>query len=574
MIYILHGYLLVMAYRCGGVIIGVMVCINIAQAVPQIAINKHCEEQNSKIIKQESYRLGKQLQQWDQAYRLAGSSPVSDDAYDQLLNLWRSLQRCQRLPEELPEVILPEKSLLAKHPIPHTGLKKLSEQDVYSWMSTRKNVWLQPKIDGVAVSLVYKNGKLISMISRGNSIEGIEWRTKADFIPAIPKTIQYTNTLVLQGELFWRMDGHIQGKNGGMNARNKVAGWLMRKNMPTSPEENIGIFIWAWPEGDANPKTQLALLSHLGFPLAEQYSHKIDSKIQTKQLWEHYYQTQLPFATDGVVLKSFPIPAASAWQAKQNSWAIAWKYPSHSVLSEVVKLHFNVGRTGRVSVVAEITPVNIDSKTISKVNMGSLLSWEKRDVLVGDKVLVSLSGLGSPKIEEVAWRRKGRQYPDASKLKQYHSFSCLTYKEGCLQQFVARLMWLGKQLKIRGISEATWRHWVENYQLTQLTTWLSEQWQSHLPNNKRNQTLIKQFSVAKTQPLTLWLTGLAIPLPKEQIEMITGITMLHDPLWINNANLTELQKKKLAQWLAEPEIQSILQILSEIGVVQPSLLIN
>ncbi|MBQ0529058.1 NAD-dependent DNA ligase LigB [Providencia rettgeri] len=569
MIYILYGYWFASVYRLSGLIVGVMVCINVAQATQQIAVNKPCEKQNSKIISQESHRLGKQLQLWNQAYRLAGSSSISDEAYDQLFNLWRSLQRCQQLPEELPEVLLPEKSQLTMHPIPHTGLKKLNELEVYSWIETRKNIWLQPKVDGVAVTLVYKNGKLISMISRGNSVEGIEWRAKADFIPAIPKQIKYSGMLVLQGELFWRMNGHIQAKSGGVNARNKIAGWLMRKNEPTALEENIGIFIWAWPAGDANPKTQLTLLSEIGFPLAEQYSHKIENKIQAKQLREYYYQGQLPFATDGVVLKNFPAPAASAWQSKQNSWAIAWKYPLRSVLSEVTKLQFNIGRTGRISVVASITPINIDSKTISKVNAGSLSSWEKRDLLVGDKILVSLSGLGSPKIEDVIWRREEREYPETSTLKQFHSLSCLTYTEVCSQQFVARLTWLGKQLRMRGISEATWRQWVENHNLTRLTTWLSEQWQSDLSKGKKHQMLVKQLKMAKDQPISLWLKGLAIPLTKLQVGKVTDIGMLYDPSWVNSLNLTRLQKKKLANWLAEPEIESILRILSDMKAIQP-----
>ncbi|EPK8020994.1 MULTISPECIES: NAD-dependent DNA ligase LigB [Providencia] len=571
MVYIFYGYWLASSYRLGGLILGVMVCINFAQAAQQSAINEQCEEQNSQIIKRESHRLGKQLQLWNQSYRLAGSSPISDEAYDQLFNLWRSLQRCQQLPEELPDVQFPEKLQLMRHPIPHTGLKKLNELDVYRWIETRKNIWLQPKIDGVAVTLVYKNGKLISMISRGNSVEGIEWRAKADFIPAIPKQIKYSGTLVLQGELFWRMNKHIQAKRGGVNARNKVAGWLMRKSPPTALEENIGIFIWAWPAGDANPKTQLTLLSEIGFPLAEQYSHKIESKTQAKQLREFYYQGQLPFATDGIVLKNFPAPAASAWQSKQNSWAIAWKYPLRSVLSEVTKLKFNVGRTGRVSVVAEIIPINIDSKTISKVNAGSLSSWSKRNLLVGDKILVSLSGLGSPKIEDIVWRREKREYPDTSSLTQFHALSCLTYTESCSQQFVARLTWLGKQLSIRGINEATWRQWAESHNLTQLTTWLSEQWQNDLPKGKKHQLLVKQLKMAKAQPIWFWLKGLAIPLPKVQVGKVTDIGMLYDPSWVNSINLTELQRKKLANWLAEPEIQSILRILSDMKAIQPSI---
>nr|ELR5258690.1 NAD-dependent DNA ligase LigB [Providencia rettgeri] len=566
---IICRYILVLVYRLSKLIVGLVVGVNVVQAASNHSVDGLCEAKNLTLIAQESNRLGGLLQKWDQAYQLSGSSPISDEAYDQLLNLWRSMQRCRQLSEKLPPVPLPEKVLLAKHPIPHTGLKKLNEREVYNWINTRKDIWLQPKIDGVAVSLVYENGQLISMISRGNNLEGIEWRAKADFIPTVPKKIKHQGTLILQGELFWQMHEHIQAEYGGMNARNKVAGWLMRKNLPTSNENNIGIFIWAWPSGNTDPKTQLSLLSKISFPLAEQYSHKIESKADVKQLREYYYQSKLPFVTDGIVLKSFPAPSAQAWQAKQNSWAIAWKYPFRSTLSGIVELQFKVGRTGRVSVVAVISPVTIDSKKISRVSLGSLSSWKKRDLLVGDKVLVSLSGLGTPKIEEVVWRREERLYPDTTNFIQFHSLTCFTYTRSCLQQFVARLVWLGKQLNMKGISEATWQQWVTHNNLTQLTTWLSESWQNSLPKNKRNQLLIEQLRLASVQPLSAWLRGLAIPLPKEYIGRITDLKMLDNQSVINKMKLTTNQKKKLSKWLAEPEVQLILQVLAGRQVNSP-----
>ncbi|MCB6145871.1 hypothetical protein LHK12_14870 [Providencia rettgeri] len=122
---------------------------------------------------------------------------------------------------------------------------------------------------------------------------------------------------------------------------------------------------------------------------------------------------------------------------------------------------------------------------------------------------------------------------------------------------------------MRGISEATWRQWVENHNLTRLTTWLSEQWQSDLSKGKKHQMLVKQLKMTKDQPISLWLKGLAIPLTKLQVGKVTDIGMLYDPSWVNSLNLTKLQKKKLANWLAEPEIESILRILSDMKAIQP-----
>lgn len=545
-------------------IIGFLWIGGAAFASSNIELDERCKLGSISKIERESGRLGAQLQQWNQVYRLSGNSQISDEAYDQLLYQWQSLRRCLRLSEELPDVVLPKKVQLTKHPIPHTGLKKLTESKVYEWVDSRREIWLQPKVDGVAVTLVYQNGNLVSMISRGNGTEGLEWRGKADFISAIPKQIDLQNEVILQGELFWQLSEHIQAKDGGVNARNKIAGWLMRKKSPKKVEPNIGIFIWAWPGGESEPKKQFEYLAQLGFPLVKKHSHKIENKGQVKQWREHYYQRNLPFATDGIVLKSYPFLDVFAWQPNQNSWAVAWKYPLRRVVSEVKHLQFKVGRTGRVSVVATINPINLEGKNISKVSVGSLASWEKKDVIEGDKVTVSLSGLGTPKIEDVIWRLETRVYPDLSTFGSFNSLTCLTYTEHCLQQFVARLTWLGKSLKIKGVSEATWRDWVENYQLTELTTWLRQDWQNALPKNKKNASSIKQFQSVKFQLTPLWLKGLGIPLPKTKIEQIMRLEGLHDSVEIERLSLTRKQKEKLEKWLATPEIQLALQDIQKL----------
>lgn len=558
-----------LAFIIGMLMVGFWGIGSLAFGSSHVELNEHCELGNMSEIERESHRLGAQLQEWNQVYRLSGHSQISDEAYDQLLHQWQSLRRCQQLSEELPEVVLPKKVQLIKHPIPHTGLKKLAESEVYKWVDSRREIWLQPKVDGVAVTLVYQNGHLISMISRGNGIEGLEWRDKADFIPAIPKQIDIHKSVILQGELFWRLNQHIQAKSGGVNARNKIAGWLMRKAQPKVLEPDIGIFIWAWPNGESEPMKQLQDLAQLGFPLAKKYSHKIENKTQVKQWREHYYQNELPFATDGIVLKSYPFPDAFAWKPNQNSWAVAWKYPLRRVASVVKYLQFKVGRTGRVSVVATINPINLEGKTISRVSIGSLASWRKKDLLEGDKVLVTLSGLGTPKIEDVIWRLEKRTYPDLSTFDSFNSLSCLAYTNACLQQFVARLIWLGKSLKIKGVNEATWRDWVENHQLTELTTWLRQDWQNGLPKNKKNTSSIEQFQSVKFQSIPLWLKGLGIPLPKMKIEQIIALEGLYNSSEIERLKLTQKQNEKLEKWLAEPEVQSALQAIQKFKANEP-----
>lgn len=535
-------------------------------AKPQIlSLQPNCSKLSQTHLASESQKLSTQLQQWNTLYRLSGSSPVSDETYDQLLTTWQGWQACQNLSEQLPPASIPVNSRTKRHPIAHTGLKKLNEAAIETWMATRTNIWLQPKIDGVAVSLVYKYGKLASMISRGNGIEGLEWRDKADFIPAILKQLPTSQAqLVLQGELFWRLEKHVQENKGSINARNQVAGWLMRKASPSQVEDNIGIFVWAWPEGNNNFEEQLKQLSKLGFALTQKYSHKVENMAQVKKWQVHYYQTPMPFATDGIVLKTASTPKVEAWQTGNSSWSVAWKHPYRSTVSKVNDLHFRIGRTGLVSVVAEIEPVELDSKKVSRLSLGSLKSWQKKDVLIGDTIQLALAGHGIPKLEAVIWRLQERTYPDISRFKHFNYLSCLVMTPFCKQQFIARLNWLGKQLKIKGISEATWREWVENYHLTELTTWLSPKWQNALPNNKKTRNLIVQFKKVDKQFLANWLKGLGIPLKDKQLLLVSELSQFDDPKFLDQLGLSVNQKVKLNQWLLEPEMQDVLQVVQEI----------
>lgn len=183
--------------------------------------------------------------------------------------------------------------------------------------------------------------------------------------------------------------------------------------------------------------------------------------------------------------------------------------------------------------------------------------------------MVTLSGLGTPKIEDVIWRLEKRTYPDLSTFDSFNSLSCLAYTNACLQQFVARLIWLGKSLKIKGVNEATWRDWVENHQLTELTTWLRQDWQNGLPKNKKNTSSIEQFQSVKFQSIPLWLKGLGIPLPKMKIEQIIALEGLYNSSEIERLKLTQKQKEKLEKWLAEPEVQSALQAIQKFKANEP-----
>ena len=175
---------------------------------------------------QEIARLEQQISEWNDDYWQQGASAVSDDVYDTLTARLETWRRCFGV-EMSTTPALPGGT--QNHPVAHTGVEKVrSKAALQKWMHGKSALWVQPKIDGVAVTLVYRHGELTQVISRGNGLAGEDWTANARQIPSLPKkgTGVLANS-VLQGELFLHRPGHIQKKMGGMNARAKVAGAIM-----------------------------------------------------------------------------------------------------------------------------------------------------------------------------------------------------------------------------------------------------------------------------------------------------------------------------------------------------------
>lgn len=214
---------------------------------------------------EEISRLQQQITQWNDSYWKQGESAVDDGVYDQLNAQLIQWQRCFG-DEVPPDLSAPPISGTVPHPVPHTGARKLADkQALQQWMHVRSDLWVQPKVDGVAVTLVYRNGNLVRAISRGNGLKGEDWTQKILQIPSVPHTTKgLLANSTLQGEIFLQQEGHIQKQRGGMNARSKVAGLMMRQSNPELLG-SLAIFIWAWPDGPAVMSERLEQLTAAGF---------------------------------------------------------------------------------------------------------------------------------------------------------------------------------------------------------------------------------------------------------------------------------------------------------------------
>ena len=477
-----------------------------------------CPDWGRQQVDAEVAQLRATLAQWDDHYHRQGVALVADELYDQSRQRLELLRQCFGLatgPSPLASAGGP-----IPHPVPHTGVDKLADQQaVKRWFTGKTDVWVQPKVDGVAVSLTYRKGRLVQLISRGDGVHGHDWSRHIPQLGAITRRLPRPLDLQLQGELYLRHGAHVQARAGSANARGTVAGLLARKQLAGEQGNTVGLFVWDWPQGPSQQAERLAQLTQLGFPDSQHYSVAIDTPAQAAHWREHWYRSALPFATDGVILRQGSRPPAERWQAKAPYWIAAWKYPYVQVLAEVRDVRFRVGRTGRVTPVLHVLPVTLDDRRITQVSLGSLARWHGLDIRPGDQVAVSLAGLTIPRFEQVVHRAVERLPVSAPEPGRHHAHSCWQVSEGCEEQFVARLAWLSSKqgLVLPRTGAGTWRRLVAAGLVNSMSDWLdldAERLRQVAGISIVTATQLQDsFKAARSRPFAQWLRGLGAPLP-------------------------------------------------------------
>lgn len=524
---------------------------------------------------EEISRLQQQIKQWDDDYWKEGKSEVEDGVYDQLSARLTQWQRC--FGNETRDVMIPPLNGAVMHPVAHTGVRKMADKNALSlWMRERSDLWVQPKVDGVAVTLVYRDGKLNKAISRGNGLKGEDWTQKVRLISAVPQTVSgpLANS-TLQGEIFLKRKGHIQQQMGGINARAKVAGLMMRQGN-SDTLNSLAVFVWAWPDGPHLMTDRLKDLATAGFTLTQTYTRAVKNADEVAHVRNEWWKAKLPFVTDGVVVRAAKEPESRHWLPGQAEWLVAWKYQPVAQVAEVKAIQFAVGKSGKISVVASLVPVMLDDKKVQRVNIGSVRRWQEWDIAPGDQILVSLAGQGIPRIDDVVWRGAERTKPTPPE-NRFNSLTCYFASDVCQEQFISRLVWLGSKqvLGLDGIGEAGWRALHQTHRFEHIFSWLlltPEQLQNTQGIAKsKSAQLWHQFNLARQQPFTRWVMAMGIPLTRAALnasderswsQLLFSTEQFWQQLpgtgsgrarqvieWKENAQI-----KKLGSWLAAQQI--------------------
>ena len=535
-----------------------------------------CPDWPNRRAEAEIAALAAQVAQWDDAYHRRGRSLVDDEIYDQTrqrLEQWRDcFAAISAAPEADP---LDGSGGPVAHPVAQTGLAKLADAEaVKGWLATRSDVWVQPKVDGVAVTLHYRDGSLVRVVSRGNGSHGQDWTDRARQLQAIPLQLPVSEELILQGELYWRMQDHVQAEAGSAGARSRVAGSMARQTLDEATAAQIGMFVWDWPNGPTDMQTRLAGLTMMGFGESAALTVPLETAEQAGHWRDYWFHHRLPFASDGIVLRQGQRPEASRWQAQPPHWAAAWKYPLRTAVTRVREVTFSIGRSGRVTPVLLLEPVQLDDRLVSRVSLGSVRRWQQEDVQPDDQVAIALAGLTIPRFERVVWRMQQRRRIEAPTPGDYHFLSCWQASPGCEQQFVARLVWLsGKHgLDLPELGPGTWRALVESGLVDGLLDWLQLD-QSRLQQipgigEANASSLVASFRLAHKRPLASWLRALGAPpgadsIPAKNWDALAGISLAQ---WQTEPGIGATRAQRLRAFFTAPEVLRLRQQLHETGI--------
>ena len=277
---------------------------------------------------------------------------------------------------------------------------------------------VEPKIDGISASLTYVNGKFLKGLSRGDGKEGEDITSNLKTIKDIPTEINinnFPNEIDIRGEVFIENNDFKKINEKFANPRNAASGSLRQKN--SSATSKIPLKFIAYTHGytnNMNIDNQIDFLNNLklwGFKI-NPYNRKIKGIknliLNHKNLEEK--RKEMAFDIDGVVYKvnSFELQKRLGFAANAPRWAIAHKFSANSGISEILNIEIQVGRTGALTPVAKIKPVNIGGVIVSNATLHNEDEIIRKDIRIGDTVTVERAGDVIPHVVSVDLKKRNK----------------------------------------------------------------------------------------------------------------------------------------------------------------------
>ncbi len=505
--------------------------------------------------------LRKEIEKHDELYYRQADPEISDQSYDQLKRDLEALEAAhpewasgdsptQRVGDDLVEGF---ESYVHRQPMMSLD-NTYSKDEFYAFVERVEKALevdsiafvVEPKIDGVAVSITYENGKLIRAVTRGNGTEGDDITANALYIDELPKKLKGTGLpeiIEIRGEIYMRNDEfdriNAERSAAGLeefkNPRNLAAGTVKMLDRNEVARRKLNIVLYGL--GFCQPEIVSAqsefnrTLTDWGFPVGE----RIWKVSGADEAWQAINELDslrdgFPYPTDGAVVKTDRLDQQDQLgkTSKAPRWAIAFKFAAEQAETILEGITLQVGRTGVLTPVAELRPTQLAGTTVSRATLHNQEEMQRKDVRIGDSVIVEKAGEIIPAVIRVVFEKRPSDsvsfvFPEScpecgaptQKLEGEVALRCVNVEcpaqiKGRLQHFASR-----QCMDIEGLGEAVVDQLVERslvsnisdiYRLTYDQIASLEKFAE-----KSAQNLVVAIEQSKTKELWRLLHGLGVP---------------------------------------------------------------
>ena len=394
-------------------------------------------------IQREVASLRKAINHHNKLYHALDNPEIPDSDYDSLVERLENLEReYGLLSDSSPSLSVGSAPLNkfaeVKHQIPMLSLDKVFEEEGLRNFSKRINKLLdtdkqvtyscEPKIDGIAVSLFYKDGELKQASTRGDGKTGEDITHNVLGITCIPKSIKMKKTktqLEVRGEIFLsKLDfneindkARKEGQKLFVNPRNTAAGTIRQLDPERAAKVPLQMFCYGVGvnQGISLPENLGEIfdeLKKLGFPVNKDIKTASGIEGCVNYCLDLYTKRDLlDYEIDGAVIKVDSLISQSmiGENIKAPRWAIAYKFPAEEKITKVLDVEFQVGRTGTITPVARLEPVFVGGVTVSNTTLHNMDEIQRLGLSIGDEVIVRRAGDVIPKVVRVVGSKKKRE---------------------------------------------------------------------------------------------------------------------------------------------------------------------
>ena len=394
-------------------------------------------------IQREVASLRKAINHHNKLYHALDNPEIPDSDYDSLVERLENLEReYGLLSDSSPSLSVGSAPLNkfaeVKHQIPMLSLDKVFEEEGLRNFSKRINKLLdtdeqvtyscEPKIDGIAVSLFYKDGELKQASTRGDGKTGEDITHNVLGVTCIPKSIKMKKTksqLEVRGEIFLsKLDfneindkARKEGQKLFVNPRNTAAGTIRQLDPERAAKVPLQMFCYGVGvnQGFSLPENLGEIfdeLKKLGFPVNNDIKTASSIEGCINYCLDLYTRRDLlDYEIDGAVIKVDSLISQSmiGENIKAPRWAIAYKFPAEEKITKVLDVEFQVGRTGTITPVARLEPVFVGGVTVSNTTLHNMDEIQRLGLSIGDEVIVRRAGDVIPKVVRVVGSKKKRE---------------------------------------------------------------------------------------------------------------------------------------------------------------------